>query len=277
MMKKAGLTNPDGSMILPRSPDELLAQAEKFKAATGKPYFSWPTVNEPAAPFRTFVTLVAQQDGKLFAADGKSIDAHSAAARTALDLIAKLYADGHVKTGADYAAANQAFVNGEAGIVVVGTWTIDDFLAQSKTPGSVLADGYTVVPFPPLWGKKAVYADGHSWVMLKGGTHDDKTRKAALSFLKFLWDNDYEWSRTGHLPARQSVAASATYKELPFRANIAEITSTAYSVPSNVARQRSVELAISEEIGSMYLTNKPVADVQAAIEQRVNKLLTGTN
>jgi hypothetical protein len=73
------------------------------------------------------------------------------------------------------------------------------------------------------------------------------------------------------------VAASATYKELPFRANIAEITSTAYSVPSNVARQRSVELAISEEIGSMYLTNKPVADVQAAIEQRVNKLLTGTN
>jgi multiple sugar transport system substrate-binding protein len=134
-----------------------------------------------------------------------------------------------------------------------------------------------VVPFPPLWGKKAVYADGHSWVMLKGGTHDDKTRKAALSFLRFLWDNDYEWSRTGHLPARQSVAASATYKELPFRANIAEITSTAYSVPSNVARQRSVELAISEEIGSMYLTNKPVADVQAAIEQRVNKLLTGTN
>jgi multiple sugar transport system substrate-binding protein len=277
LMKKAGLTNPDGSPILPKSPDELLAQAEKFKAATGKPYFSWPTVNEPAAPFRTFVTLVAQQDGKVFSPDGKSIDIHSDAAKTALELIAKLYADGHVKTGADYAAANQAFINGEAGIVVVGTWTIDDFIAQSKLANSPLAGGYTVVPFPALWGKKAVYADGHSWVMLKGGTHDDKTRKAALSLLKFLWDNDYEWSRTGHLPARQSVAASATYKELPFRANIAEITSTAYSVPSNVARQRAVELAISEEIGSMYLSNKPVADVQNVIEQRVNKLLTGAN
>ena len=277
MMKQAGLTKPDGSPILPTSPDELLAQAEKFKAASGKPYFSWPTVNEPAAPFRTFVTLVAQQDGKLFAADGKKIDAHSDAATRALELIGRLYAEGHVKTGADYGASNQAFLNGEAGIVVVGTWTIDDFLAQSKQPSSPLAGGYTVLPFPPLWGKKAVYADGHSWVLLKGGTHDDKARKAALSFLKFLWDNDYEWSRTGHLPARRSVAESATYKELPFRASIAEITSTAYSVPSNVGRQRAVELAISEEIGSMYLTKKPIADVQNAIEQRVDKLLAGGN
>jgi multiple sugar transport system substrate-binding protein len=277
LMKKAGLTNADGSPILPTSPDELLAQAEKFKAATGKPYFVWPTVTELAAPFRTFVTLVAQQGGTLFSSDGKKIDMHSDAAVKALELINRLYSEGHVKPGADYGAANQAFLNGEAGIVVVGTWTIDDFLAASKKPGTPLADGYTVVPFPAVFGKKAVYADGHSWVLLKGGTRDDKTRKAALSFLRFLWDNDYEWSRTGHLPARKSVAESATYKELPFRANIAELTSTAYSVPSEVVRQRAVELAVSEEIGNMYLSKKPVADVQAAIEQRVGTLLAGTH
>ena len=277
MMKKAGLTNADGSPILPTTPDELLAQAEKFKAATGKPYFSWPTVTEPASPYRTLVTLVAQQGGSLFSPDGKTIDIRSDAAKRALELIGRLYNEGHVKTGADYGAANQAFTTGEAGIVVVGTWTIDDFLAASKQAGSPLADGYTVVPFPPLFGKKAVFADGHSWVMLKGGTHDDKTRKAALSFLRFLWDNDFEWSRTGHLPARQSVADSATYKALPFRSNIAEITSTGYSVPSQVPRQRTVELAISEEVGAMLLSKKPLADVQTAIEQRVGKLLAGTN
>jgi len=73
------------------------------------------------------------------------------------------------------------------------------------------------------------------------------------------------------------VTESASYKELPFRANIAEIASTAYSVPSAVVRQRAVEQAVSEEIGSMYLTKKPLADVQTAIEQRVAKLLTATN
>jgi multiple sugar transport system substrate-binding protein len=277
MMKKAGLVNADGSPILPTSPEELIAQAEKFKAANGKPYFSWPTVNEAAAPYRTFLTLVAQQGATVFPPGGKTIDVRSEAARRALELIARLYGEGHVKTGADYGAANQAFLGGEAGIVVVGTWTIDDFLNQSKQAGSPLAGGYTVVPFPPIFGKKAVFADGHSWVLLKGGARDDKARKAALGLLRTLWDNDYEWSRTGHLPARRSVAESATYKELPFRANIAEITSTAYSVPSDVPRQRAVEVAISEEIGSMYLAKKPLAEVQTAIEQRVGKLLVGAN
>jgi len=275
MMKQAGLTNPDGSPILPKSPEELLEQAAKFKAATGKPYFSWPTVNETASWFRHFTTLVAQQGGDPFSPDGKKIDAHSKEATGALELIARLYREGHVKTGGDYGAANQAFINGEAGIVVVGTWTIDDFIAQSEKPGSPLAGagGYTVVPFPPVYGKKAVYADGHSWVLLKGGTKDEKTRKAALSFLRFLWDNDYDWSRTGHLPARRSVAESAEYKQLPFRANIAEITSTAYSVPSTVAHQRAVEVAVGEEIGNLCLSNKPLADVQSSAEQRVQKLL----
>jgi multiple sugar transport system substrate-binding protein len=276
MMKKAGLTNPDGSPVLPTSPDELLDHAQKFKAATGKPYFSWPTVNEVAAPFRTYVTLVVQQGATPFSADGKTIDVRSQASQNALELIAKLYADGHVKTGADYGAANQAFINGEAGIVVVGTWVIDDFIAQSEKPGSPMADnGYTVVAFPPIYGKKAVFADGHSWVMLKGGAKDDKTRKAALSFLRHLWDNDFEWSRTGHLPASRAAAESDAYKQLRFRANIAEIASTGYSIPSNVILQKPVEVAVSEEIGNMYLSNKPLAAVQDSIEQRVNKLLAG--
>jgi len=276
MMKKAGLTAADGSPVLPRSPAELLDQARKFKAATGKPYFSWPTVNESAAWFRTFVTLTVQQGGVLFSPDGKKIDMRSKEAKNALELIATLYNEGHVKRGSDYGAANQAFINGEAGIVVVGTWVIDDFIAQSEKPGSPLAGkGYTVVPFPPVYGKKAVYADGHSWVMLKSGARDAQTRKAALTFLRFLWANDYEWSRTGHLPANRAVAESAAYKQLPFRAAIAEITSTAYSVPSNVTHQRAVEVAVGEEIGSLCLSKKPLADVQAAAEQRVNKLLAG--
>jgi multiple sugar transport system substrate-binding protein len=277
MMKKAELVNADGTPILPTTPEELIAHAEKFKAANGKPYFAWPTVNESAAPYRTFLTLVAQQGGTVFPPGGKTVDVRSEAARHALELIARLYGEGHVKTGADYGAANQAFLTGEAGIVVVGTWTIDDFLNQSKQAGSALASGYTVVPFPPIFGKKAVFADGHSWVLLKGGARDDKARKAALGLLRALWDNDFEWSRTGHLPARKSVADSASYKELPFRANIAEITSTAYSVPSDVSRQRAVEVAIGEEIASMYLTKKPLAEVQTAIEQRVGKLLVGAN
>ena len=76
--------------------------------------------------------------------------------------------------------------------------------------------------------------------MLKGGAKTEAQRKAALSFLKFLWDNNYEWSRTGHLTVSKTVAASQKFTSLPFRKNIAEITSTGYSLPNSVVRQRAI-------------------------------------
>lgn len=275
LFKKAGLVNADGTPMLPKTGDELLAQAKKFKDATGKPYFSWTTANETAAPYRTFVTLVAQQNGQLFKDGGKKIDMQSKEAKNALELMNKLTQEGAIKPNLDYGATQQAFVNGDVGVNVVGTWTIDDFIAASEKADSPLKGGYTVVPFANMFSKKAVFADGHSWVMLKGGAKDDKQRQAAYTFLKFLWDNDYEWSRTGHLTVRKSVANSDKFKALPFRGNIAEITSTGYSVPNTVVRQRAIETIVGEEISNMMLSKKPVADVAKSAEERVNKLLAG--
>ena len=45
----------------------------------------------------------------------------------------------------------------------------------------------------------------------------DAQRKSAYSFLKFLWDDDFQWARAGHLPASQKVIDSAAFKALPFR------------------------------------------------------------
>ena len=274
LFKKAGLTNADGTPILPKTGDELLAQAAKFKEATGKPYFSWTTANETAAPFRTFVTLVAQQNGQLFKEGGKKIDMQSKEAINALELMNKLSLAGAIKPNLDYSATQQAFVNGDVGVDVVGTWTIDDFIAAGDKADSPLKAGYTVVPFPNLFAKKAVFADGHSWVMLKGGAKTEAQRKAAYTFLKFLWDNNYEWSRTGHLTVSKKVAASEKFTSLPFRKNIAEITSTGYSLPNTIVRQRAIETIVGEEISNMMLSKKPVADTAKSAEERVNKLLS---
>ena len=274
LFKKAGLTNADGTPILPKTGDELLAQAAKFKEATGKPYFSWTTANETAAPFRTFVTLVAQQNGQLFKDGGKKIDMQSKEAINALELMNKLSLAGAIKPNLDYSATQQAFVNGDVGVDVVGTWTIDDFIAAGDKADSPLKAGYTVVPFPNLFAKKAVFADGHSWVMLKGGAKTEAQRKAAYTFLKFLWDNNYEWSRTGHLTVSKKVAASEKFTTLPFRKNIAEITSTGYSLPNTIVRQRAIETIVGEEISNMMLSKKPVADTAKSAEERVNKLLS---
>jgi multiple sugar transport system substrate-binding protein len=224
---------------------------------------------------RTFLTLFYQQNGaELFKAGAKpQIDLKSPQATRALKLMNQMYSEGLVMTGLDYGASNQAFVNGETGVVVVGTWKIDDFVAQSEKADTPLSKGYAVYPFPKLLDKKSVFADGHTWVMLKGGTKDEATHKAALTFLKFLWDNDVEWARTGHLPASKAALASAEFKALPMRDNIVEISTTGRGMPKTIPRQRAIEIAVDQEIGNMMVSKKPLEDMQNAAETRVNKLL----
>jgi multiple sugar transport system substrate-binding protein len=273
LMKQAGLMNAHGEPVLPRSPEDLLTQARQFKQRTGKPYFAWAVANETAANDRTFQTLVAQQGAALFSADGRSINMQQTAVTKALTLMQTLYQEGLVRPNLDYAAANQAFLNGEAGVVVVGTWTIDQFLRESRKPDSPLQGGYAVRPFAQLYAKPAVFADGHSWALFKGGSADAKGHEAALKFLKFVWDRSAEWSRTGHLPVSKTVAQSEAFRALPQRESLAEITHTGASMPGNVPTQRNIELLIGEDVANLLLSGKPVAEVQASVEKRVNKAL----
>lgn len=270
LMKQAGLIQPDGQPRLPRSPEELLAQARAFKQKTGKPYFAWAVANETAANDRTFLTLVAQQNAQLFSEDGKTIRMHQPAVVNALALMQQLYAEGLVKPNLDYAAANQAFLNGDVGVVVVGTWTIDQFLRESRKPESPLQGAYAVVPFPQLYERPAVFADGHAWALFKGGSTNAREHEAALKFLKFIWDRSAEWSRTGHLPVRQSVARSEAFRALPLREPLAEITRTGIGMPGNVPTQRAIELLIGEDVANLMLSAKPIPEVQASVEKRVD-------
>jgi multiple sugar transport system substrate-binding protein len=97
-----------------------------------------------------------------------------------------------------------------------------------------------VKPFPQLYEKPAVFADGHSWALFKGGTKDAKAHEASVKFLKFVWDRSAEWSRTGHLPVSKTVAQE---RRLP-RAAAArgadrESRRPASGMPGNVPTQRA--------------------------------------
>lgn len=270
LMRQAGLLRPDGLPVLPRNPDELLAQARQFKQATGKPYFAWAVANETVAHTRTFLTLVYQQGGQLFGADGRSFDVSGPEVRTALTLMKRLYDEGHIKPNADYGGANRAWLNGEAGTIVVGTWTIDQFMAEAEKADSPLHKGYHVVPFPRLYANPALFADGHAWVLMRQANADERQRLAAFKVLRFFNDHNIDWSRTGHLPTRQSVAASAEFTRMPFRQGLASITRNGQGIPGKVPVQRAVENLIGEEITNFIIAGKPLDATLASIDKRVN-------
>ena len=272
LFKQAGLVDAAGKPILPKNGEELLAQAKQFKEKTGKPYFVWTIANERAFFTRTFDTLLYQQNSDFFA-DPTKVNFSTPEAKNAATLLKTLYQNGDTTKGQDYAASVASFAAGDAGVFICGTWLVDTYDQESKKSGAPLSGGYAVVPFPQLYpGSPRVWADGHSWVVLKADLTDAQ-RKSAYEFLKFLWDNDFQWARTGHLPIRKSVAGSAEFKALPHRADLAPLTSNGAARPAAVKRQFAIQEIENDEVTAGVTGDKEIDAALADAQSRINELL----
>jgi multiple sugar transport system substrate-binding protein len=273
LLKEAGLVQPDGKPVLPHSEQELLQQARRFKAATGKPYFILLTVNDAPAFLRTLVTLVAQQGASLFPHDPLHIDLQQPPVQRAIQLLRTLYSEGLASHGDDYPAAIQAFVAGDGAVMVNGTWLLGDLDKEAQQPGHALYQGYDAVPFPTLYAQPAVWADNHLLVMLKGGTRNAAEHQAALQFLKFMYDEGGAWARTGQLPTRRSVIQSRAFLDLPHRREIAPLADIGTNLPLAVARQSRLQTVLGDQITAIVVNDVPPDIALGRAERSINRML----
>ena len=270
LFAKAGLVK-NGKAVLPSSPRELLAQARQFKARTGLPYLVQSEVNDPATHVRNLYTFLMAQDAVLFP-DSKHIRIDTAQAREIVGVLQQLNAE-HLSTlNQDTPAAIGSFLNGQGGIYPTGTWMIGSFDQEANTPGRPLYKSYAVYPYPRLWGHPAAFVDGHSWVMPTHARNREQ-RRAIARFLKFLADHNYDWARTGHIPAFKAVLADSRFKALPHRSDIAPLGTIGRTLPGVVRRQGAIEGIIGEELQAAVTGQKPVASALADAERRSNILL----
>ncbi len=272
LLRAAGLA--DGSRPrLPHSEAELLDQARRFKAATGKPYFVMLTVNDAPAFARTLMTLVQQQGGTLFPRKPTAMDLTSAEVQHAVGLLQTLYSEGLASHGHDYGAGIQAFVAGQGAVMINGTWLLGDLFKESQRPGRPLSGGYIALPFQQLYGQPGAWADNHLLVMLKGGTHTAAERRAALRFLRFINDEGGAWARTGQLPTRQSVMAGAAFAALPMRPQIAPLGTYGGALPQAVARQSRVTTMLGDALTAVVVHGAPPAPTLAGAQRAINRML----
>ena len=271
LFRKAGLVR-DGKPVLPHSPEELFAQAEQFRARTGKPYFVQGTANEYAGFTRNFYTFVMQQGGKLFSGP-RHANFQTPEARNALQLFKTIYDRDFTTKNQDYSAAVAGFFNGDGGVFLVGTWMVGTFDAESRKPKGALSGGYTVVPYPQLFAHDVTFADGHNWVMPHDPRRTPAERQAALRFLKFFAAHAAHWARTGHLPAFQAIIDSPEWRALPHRENLARLATTAQPLPKDVRRQFPIETIVGQEAAAAISGAKPIDRTLADMERRVNAVL----
>ena len=270
LMRQAGLMDGDRP-ILPRSPQELIDHARRFKRATGKPYLIQAQVNAPDYFVANLYTYLLAQDAVIFP-DARHIRLDTPQARAVVELFRTLNAEGLTTRNQDFPAATAAFMNGGGGIFPTGTWMIGAYDDEAATQGRPLYRNYAVLPFPRLWGREAAFVDGHAWVMPRAD-RSPAEQQAIGRFLRFLAERNFDWSRTGHLPAFQQVLGTPQFRGLPHRSDIAAMAGTGAQLPDYVQRQSAIQGLIGEELEAAVAGIKPVDQALADAERRVNELL----
>jgi len=270
LFKKAGLMR-DGKPILPRSAEELLQHARQFKARTGKPYLIQSLVGDPAYQTRNMYTYLMAQDAVIFP-DANHIRLRTPEARRVATFFRRINQERLGTLNQDTPAAIASFMNGEGGIYPTGTWMIGQFEQEANTPGRLLYKSYGVYPYPRLWGRHASFVSGHAWVV-PTRERSPEQRAAMARFFRFLADHNFDWARTGHLPAFRSVVDSPQFKALPHRQDIAPLASIGQPLPGYVQRQSAIEGLVGEELAAAVNGQKPIERALADAERRVNNLL----
>lgn len=269
LMEQAGLV-ADGKPVLPASPAELLVQAQQFKDATGREYLAADFAQFPIG-VRVALALMWQQGANIFDEDGTAtID--SDAGRNAVTAITQLFDAGLANPQLNYADSQQAFLNGEVGILVNGTWVVDLYNEEASKSESALKS-YYAADFPTLFSEGATWADTHMWAvpaMLKA--NDPAKYQAALKVLAFINDHNVDWARTGHMAVRNSVIASAEYTGLPHRAEYTGTASIARDTPPS-ERYGAIQDVLNRELQAIWLTGKSVENSLSDAQIEVQDLL----
>jgi len=270
LFAKAGLMR-GGKPVLPTTPEELIRQARQFQQRTGKPYLIQSLVGDPAGAARNQYTYMMAQGAAPFP-DPKHIRLATPQGLQVATFFRRINEERLGTLNMDTPAAIAAFMSAEGGIYPTGTWMIGSFEKEATTPGRPLYGSYAVFPYPRLWGERLEFVGGHAWAV-PARERTPAQRDAIARFFRFMAAHNYDWARTGHIPAFKAVLDDPKFKALPHRTDIALLGDIGRPLPSHVLRQSAIEGLVGEEMAAAVTGQKPVDQALADADRRVNELL----
>ena len=269
LMEQAGLVADDGTPILPSSHEEMLEHAAMVREAIGVDYLAADFAQFPIG-VRLVLALMWQQGAELIAGGTANVDSPEAVA--AVEAIVALFDAGYANPELNYADSQQAFLDGEAAVLVNGTWVVDFYDAQAADANVPLTD-YYVAAFPAIFDEAATWADSHMWVVPSTlQTRSQERYDAALQLLSWINDASIHWARTGHLSVRESVLASDAYRSLPHRDEYATTVDIARDVERTAAFP-AIQDVLNRRLQSIWLTGAGVEEALSAADGEVQGLL----
>jgi len=200
--QKAGLLEADGRIKTVKGVDAFLEMLKAVKDVTGKFAASVETTN----PWRLWWTLYGQLEGKFFDDTGTRLILDDAKALEALNLMAKLAADGLTPRSSNYSALVAQFSNGDAGLSFNGEWEVTTY-QTAKMP-------FSMAPFPVVYDVPKFAGDAHTFVLPHQSNRNKADTKATVEYIAWMLKHSADWAAGGHIPAYQPVAKSQEYLDL---------------------------------------------------------------
>lgn len=264
LLAEAGLTEADGTYVMPTTVDEFLADAEQFKAATGKTFIDVAMSNDPMAS-RMWMSLVWQQDADFIDAEAGTASTTTPEANNALTFLTTLVDKGYTDPTHDYDASTQAFLRGESAILYNGVWAVNQYSQEATF-------NYQVTDAPQLYGTPASWANSHTWTVPVQADGDPVTYRAAFEFTKFLYEHTGDWAiATGHMAASETALGSPEYLAAPHRDQYI-LTATEYGhMQPRIVQWPAVGDTLQSNLEAAWLNGTDVGTTLATLQEAVTK------
>jgi multiple sugar transport system substrate-binding protein len=265
LWEQAGLVDENGAPMIPAGPEEFAAACQAVLEATGSPILGSGD-DDVLGTAWLWASVLAQGGGSPVDENGMP-NVNTPEALEALNTILSLREQGCISSG-ELGATHQAFINGQVASVIGGTWAVNEWDAQVADPDAALKR-YHVAPIPQIGEQPASWGGSHTFVVPLGANADPERVRAAVGYLKHLWDHNLDWTRTGHATVRQSVAESPEYQALPHHSEYLGFGEHATYNPSTLWSV-GYDQIMQEEVTAAFLGQKTpeqaLADAQDRLE-----------
>jgi multiple sugar transport system substrate-binding protein len=265
LWEQAGLVDENGAPMIPEGPEEFAAVCQAILEATGSPILGSGD-DDVLGTAWVWASMLAQAGGSPVDENGMP-NVNTPESLEALNTILQLREDGCIGTG-ELGATHQAFINGEVASVLGGTWAVNEWDAQVANPDAALKR-YYVAPFPQIGAEPASWGGSHTYVVPLGANADPERVRAAVGYLKHLWDHNLDWTRTGHATVRSSVAESPEYQALPHHSEYLAFGENATYNPSTLWSV-GYDQIMHEEVQAAFLGQKTPEQALADAQARLN-------
>jgi multiple sugar transport system substrate-binding protein len=269
LFRKAGMVDSTGKPKLPKSPQEMMSAAKAMKAKTGKQFLTVQSDADIGTDW-LMASFVWQQGGDVISKDGKTSSVNTPEMTKAVSLMKGLASGGYYDP--NIKDTNAAFLGGDVAMIVNGTWAVDQFYTAVKG-GQAAFKHLAVLPLLNVYGTPAQWANSHTWVI--PASKDTRKLAAKMKVLKFLFDNNAAWARTGHFPARTSVLTDPSYLKLPLRSEYVN-AATATRIFPRAEQIDAFEAVLREQLLAAYLGQKSIPSVLKDAQSGAQGALTSS-